>query len=179
MGSVSTAVLAHASGSVRIARRLPRINPGPAKVVLGVDGSSGADAATRAVMERHWPVGVKIKVVSAAATSISLAVPASAAIILRDIRDGTARHWAEEAAERAAAELRSVGLDAAPVVQEGNPRKILLEEAVRWQADCIFVGAKGLSRLERFLLGSVSYAVAVRAPCSVEVVRDAASSSST
>ncbi|MCA1575337.1 MAG: universal stress protein [Acidobacteria bacterium] len=39
-------------------------------------------------------------------------------------------------------------------------------------ANCIFVGSTGFSnRLERFLLGSVSAAVANRAECSVEVVR--------
>jgi len=35
----------------------------------------------------------------------------------------------------------------------------------------VFVGAKGMSRVHRVLLGSVSGAVAVRAGCSVEVVR--------
>ena len=38
---------------------------------------------------------------------------------------------------------------------------------------CLFVGAKGMSRLDRFLLGSVSLAVATQARCSVEVVRQA------
>lgn len=38
-------------------------------------------------------------------------------------------------------------------------------------ADTICVGAKGLSRITRVLLGSVSAAVAERAPCSAEIVR--------
>jgi len=37
-------------------------------------------------------------------------------------------------------------------------------------ADCIFVGARGVRGLERFLSGSVSSAVAMNAPCSVEIV---------
>ena len=56
-------------------------------------------------------------------------------------------------------------------VREGNPKGILVREAKRWKADCIFVGAKGLRGIERFLIGSVSLAVASRATCSVEVVR--------
>ena len=56
------------------------------------------------------------------------------------------------------------------VVKEGDPKRVLIEEAEQWGADCIFVGARGLRRLERFLLGSVSTAVAARAHCSVEVV---------
>jgi nucleotide-binding universal stress UspA family protein len=39
---------------------------------------------------------------------------------------------------------------------------------------CIFVGSRGLGQVKRFLLGSVSAAAAVRAHCSVEVVRTAA-----
>ncbi|MFX4689754.1 universal stress protein, partial [Acinetobacter baumannii] len=49
--------------------------------------------------------------------------------------------------------------------------RALIEEAEKWQADSIFVGARGLRGRERSLLGSVASAVASRAPCSVEVVR--------
>jgi nucleotide-binding universal stress UspA family protein len=49
----------------------------------------------------------------------------------------------------------------------------IVEGAEGWRADSIFVGACGTgSRLGRFLLGSVSAAVAARAHCSVEVTRE-------
>jgi nucleotide-binding universal stress UspA family protein len=58
-------------------------------------------------------------------------------------------------------------------VRDGNPKQILIEEAEKWNADCIFVGANSYAnKLERFLAGSISSAVAERANCSVEVVRD-------
>ena len=50
---------------------------------------------------------------------------------------------------------------------------VLVSEAEEWEADSVFVGSTGLSRLERFILGSVSAAVAPRVSCSVEVVRGA------
>ena len=78
------------------------------------------------------------------------------------------------ATERAAAvehELRDAGLKAMSSVRDGDPKRVLLAEAERWGADCIFVGAKGHTRLDKVLLGSVSAAVAARASCSVEVVR--------
>jgi nucleotide-binding universal stress UspA family protein len=49
--------------------------------------------------------------------------------------------------------------------------RILVDEAEIWKADCMFVGARGLSRIDCCLPGSVSTAVASRAHCSVEVVR--------
>ena len=46
-------------------------------------------------------------------------------------------------------------------------------KAKRLSVDCIFLGSTGVSnRLQRFLLGSVSAAVANRAECSVEIVRN-------
>ena len=64
-------------------------------------------------------------------------------------------------------------LRASFIVKEGEPKGALVEEARRYGADCVFVGSTGLTgRLERFLLGSVSAAVAARAHCSVEVVRE-------
>jgi nucleotide-binding universal stress UspA family protein len=68
-------------------------------------------------------------------------------------------------------ELRSTGLSVTADVQEGDPKQVLVQEAEKWSADCIFVGAKGHSGMERFLLGSVSASVAAHAHCSVEVVR--------
>jgi nucleotide-binding universal stress UspA family protein len=52
---------------------------------------------------------------------------------------------------------------------------LLCGEAEDLMAHCIFVGARGMGRLERFLIGSVSLGVATRAHCSVEVVRSGGS----
>ena len=53
----------------------------------------------------------------------------------------------------------------------GAPRRVILEEADRWQPDLVVVGSHGYSRWHRFLLGSVSQAVVSHAKCSVEAVR--------
>lgn len=66
--------------------------------------------------------------------------------------------------------LIKAGLEVIPVVEEGEPKPIHIREAETWNADCIFLGAQGHRFLDRFLLGSVSAAVAARAHCSVEVV---------
>jgi hypothetical protein len=77
----------------------------------------------------------------------------------------------QEQADAAVEELISSGLTATPVITAGDPKRVLLDEADAWGADCLFIGARGHNRLARFMLGSVATAVVARAHCSVEVVR--------
>jgi nucleotide-binding universal stress UspA family protein len=56
-------------------------------------------------------------------------------------------------------------------ILEGSPKKVIVEEAERWGANLIVIGSHGYGPVKRFLLGSVSHAVALHAPCSVEIVR--------
>jgi nucleotide-binding universal stress UspA family protein len=58
-------------------------------------------------------------------------------------------------------------------IVEGTPKSAILEEAERYGADLIMVGAHGFGAVARLLLGSVSQALALHAPCSVEIVRSA------
>ncbi len=58
-----------------------------------------------------------------------------------------------------------------PVLLEGHPKDVILEEAERWGADLIVVGSHGYGAIRRLFLGSVSLGVATGAPCSVEIVR--------
>ena len=81
------------------------------------------------------------------------------------------REWAGDVVRQQAEKLAKAGLVLSYEVKEGDPRGVLLQEAEDWQATSLFVGARGLAAVERFLLGSVSAAIAQRAECTVEVVR--------
>jgi nucleotide-binding universal stress UspA family protein len=73
--------------------------------------------------------------------------------------------------QEAETKLSEAGLRVSSIIEERDPKRLLVEEARDWQADCIFVGTSSLDALGRLLVGSVSSAVAARAHCSVEVVR--------
>ena len=66
---------------------------------------------------------------------------------------------------------KNATLTVTTVVIEGSPKSVILEEADAFGADLIIVGSHGYGMIERFLLGSVSHAVALHAKCSVEIVR--------
>jgi nucleotide-binding universal stress UspA family protein len=70
-----------------------------------------------------------------------------------------------------AEKLRSAGVQFTTVIKEGGPKSVILDTAEKCSADLILVGSHGHDWVERFLLGSVSEAVARHAPCSVQIVR--------
>ncbi|QOV91666.1 universal stress protein [Humisphaera borealis] len=171
LGSVSAKVVAHAACSVRIARSGPAGRAGlgadaPVRIVLGIDGSVGSATAISALAQRKWPTGSQVLVLFILDLRTVTSILSSAMGTGVDVRK-----QAQQTAERACQELRAAGLNAKPKVIDGDVRELLATETGHWQADCIFVGAKGMSMIERFLLGSVSSAIASRAPCTVEVVR--------
>jgi nucleotide-binding universal stress UspA family protein len=169
LGSVSQKVLQRAPCSVRVARG--RVIPleSPIKIIVGVDGSAEAEAAARAVAGRRWPDGTQVLLLSAVPSVSAVARAGMVGVINQWIDQELAK--AQESTGSLESELRATGLGVNVSLVEGDPKKVLLEAAERQGADSIFVGSSGMNALDRFLLGSVSEAVATRADCSVEVVR--------
>ena len=173
LGSVSQKILTEARCSVRVARQRRQTARDPLHLLMGIDGSPDAAAAVQAVAARAWPVASTVRLVTALDARMSTALafkrlPQETGTVARDAETSVS---IAQTVEPLAELLRSRGLSVASVMKEGDPKQVLLDEAEQWEADCIFVGARGLRRVERFLLGSVSAAVAARARCSVEVVR--------
>jgi nucleotide-binding universal stress UspA family protein len=81
------------------------------------------------------------------------------------------RDQARQTLAKTAEQFRSAGFEASVLVDEGDPREVILDYAERWPADLIVVGSHGRKGMNGFLMGSVSEAVARYARCSVEVVR--------
>jgi len=174
LGSVSQRVVTEARCSVRIARGRVEEPGSPVRIVIGLDGSPASEAALRAVAERHWPVQSQARVVVVddplRPTVVGELIPMLGKSVAASNRTDRAR--LQELAEKAANVIRSANLHASVLIEEGDPKHVLPKVAEKWGANSIFVGATGFSnRLERFVLGSVSAAVAARAHCSVEVVR--------
>ena len=168
-GSVSQKVLHEAKGSVRVARGREPEPTRAARLLIGFDGSPGAKEAVRIVTGRHWPEGCEARLAYGAWPNPGF-----------DFEPGVGRiaDWVAEEdlriktwIEAEARDLRAAGFQASTIIKAEEPKRLLLDEAEDWKPDCIFIGARGLGRLERLRLGSVSAAVAARAHCSVEVVR--------
>ena len=172
LGSVSQQVLGHSPCSVRVSRcaeTVQHLQTTPPKLILAIDGSADSAAAVEAVMLRTWPAGTEVRIVTAVDLKMLGMLPVFGFDDAVQDEDPTGKF--RRRADTVVEELREVGLSAVSVVTVGDPKRVLLDEAEEWGADCIFLGAKGHSRIDKVLLGSVSAAVAARALCSVEVVR--------
>ena len=166
LGSVARAIVATAPCTVQIVRDAVKGRThtleSPRKVLLATDGSEFSDEAARALAARPWPKKSEFKIVSVEETWL---------IKPSDVKAHKAVKSAEEV-------LASAGLKATGAVHSGNAKEVILQEAKNWGADLIVVGSHGRRGFKRFLLGSVSEAVAMNAHCSVVVVRGPARPSS-
>jgi nucleotide-binding universal stress UspA family protein len=81
------------------------------------------------------------------------------------------REVAESVLGRAIRELEAEGIEVETHAREGDPADVLIQVAEEQDAELIVVGARGLTGLARFLLGSVSSKLSQHSPTSVMVVR--------
>jgi len=174
MGSILRKVVGACERSVRVGRRASSRGEPSVRIIIGLDGSPDAELAMEAVAERAWPAGSEAHLLTVLDNRLSFLTPSLIPRLARwsspaDSVDDQA--WIDRMMKAATEKLETAGLKISSEVVKGTPSQRLLDAAVDWQADCIVMGARGLTGIERFLIGSVSSDVAVRANCSVEVVR--------
>ncbi len=177
LGSVSRAIASHAHCSVLIVRKPETSVGGSAfRILLAVDGSECGNLAVDEVANGSWPAGSEVCVLSAihlpmSPTPETWALPDS--YYAQVEKEG--REHAQEVIENVVARLkaseRDIPLTVSSKAVVGHAEETIISAAKEWKADLIVLGSHGYSGFKRFLLGSVSQAVASHAPCSVEIVR--------
>jgi nucleotide-binding universal stress UspA family protein len=178
LGNVAAAVLRYAPCSVEVVRaRAETEGLGSMRVLLATDGSEYSFRAAHSLAGRPWPAGAEVRVLSA----VELILPTTRVFLEPPFVDSqfieTARVEAMQRAQDAITQSRQIlsltGLDVSESISVllEAPKTIILDEAAHWGADLIVLGSHGRHGVDRFLLGSVSEAVAMHAACSVEVVR--------
>lgn len=172
LGSVADQVLRHSHADVRVARKPARRRSGLTRLLIGFDGSPHAEATIAEVASRDWPKGTRVDILAASVMRQRLDELGQAIkkALNPNASDADAWPWMERALDKAVTRLNKAGLKATAMITVDDPRKALVEAAKETGADCIFLGSRGLSGVKRFLLGSVSAAVAAHAPCSVEII---------
>jgi len=179
MGSTAQAVLRRAYCAVEIVRagtqRGGREGSGM-RILAATDGSECAEAALHTVAGQPWPAGTEIRVISVPELPLLTgAYPYYPPEVLEETTTASENH-AKEAVDKGMEIAKKTGLRVTSEVTESqeSPVRAILGMADLWGADLIAVGSHGRRGMDRYLMGSVSEAVALHAHCSVEVVRGAA-----
>jgi len=146
------------------------------KILLAVDGSPSSEAAVDEVARRMWEADCEVCIISVVETPITFATeftgaPATYYEELEKFESAKARDTLERAVAKLQATKAGGTLHITTEVLMGSPKRLIVEEAERFEADLIVVGSHGYRTWERMLLGSVSQAVATHAECSVLIVR--------
>lgn len=134
------------------------------KVLLAYDGSDGAKRALEVVIA----LSQERDVVTVVSSAQGLPLVGYAGTLLPTPEQEAERH---RQVEEARATLAEHGIEATVVERHGDAATAILDEAETAGAALIVVGTRGLSTVERWLLGSVSSRVLHHARCSVLVAR--------
>lgn len=178
LGSVSQKVSRHFSGSVLIARSSS--GKGLFRVLLAVDGSYPARRALDFLPSLGLPSDTRLTLAHVVAEPLEPWVAGDAGftggnygamVMLQKRARAALRKKGKRILEEAAARARKTFRRVERVMVEGHPAGQLLRLAESRGADLVVLGRRGLSKLERFLMGSVSQKVSVYAPCSTLIVK--------
>ena len=141
------------------------------KILLAIDSSADSKAVVKEAASRPWPSGAVFCVMTVVDMSSLEGMP----VLIEDTKyeaEKLVTSTAETLVRSEAGALSRSGYEVFSEVQQGVPEIAVPDFASHWQANLILIGARGLSSLTRFLLGSVAQQVLRKAPCSVEVVRE-------
>lgn len=178
MGSVSKSVMHKANCSVLVARNLVETPTGCSpmnRVMLAIDDSPYSKAAVDSVLRSMWPENTRFYILSVSSPMYSgFAYEPSAMAV----------SWALEYQEERHREVEEMVLGVSRQFEgtfgsgnvecgviEGHPEDVILKTARDWGAHLIVVGSHGRPDVAKRFLGSVSQTVAMKADCSVQIVR--------
>jgi nucleotide-binding universal stress UspA family protein len=137
-------------------------------IVVGTDGSHGAEAAVHKVIELAQGSGATVHLVCAFSSAGMLErlgmTARQESVNLRGV--------AVDVLARDERRFEEAGFNVQTYAREGDPADTILDVAVQTNAGLIAVGARGHTGLRRFMLGSVSSKLAHHTPTSLLIVRD-------
>jgi nucleotide-binding universal stress UspA family protein len=157
---------------------LLRADPGeathPLRVLLAIDGSPCSVAAVNDVAHCRLPNGSAVEVLNVIHSRVPVVFdPAFTLAAGHADEQHEQERRSPEILQSTATRLRRhrPHLDVTTKVVEGDPKDVIVREAIEWHADRVVLGSHGYGRVGRAVLGSTAAAVAAEAPCSVLIAK--------
>ncbi|MFN2525364.1 MAG: universal stress protein [Actinomycetota bacterium] len=125
-------------------------------IICGVDGSDTSMAALREASRLAGSEGAHLTVLYAQR---------------EDSEHVASADSGEDVLERALSVARKEDIEPDTRLEHGDPSEVLIDVADKVGADLLVVGNKGMTGVQRFLLGSVPNKVSHHAPCDLLIVK--------
>ena len=163
LGSTSTHLLHRSPTSVLIVHQFRRNPSERVQILFGTDGSEGSSVALQTLMDFADAARCQVRVTAVVAPlPVSAVPPPHEASYLKALagyekqRDQALHEEAKGHVRAAVARLESNGFDASSSILSGHPSEQLLKTAEAGDFDLVALGSRGLGRMKRAFLGSVS-----------------------
>ncbi len=134
------------------------------RILIAIDGSHGAESATRLAGELAAGHDTDVLLVHA------VPMPPMVVGVDQSISDESIAYLedtADKVVSTATAILDEMGVKSESIVKTGGPVDVILGVAEERDVDAIVVGHRGHGAMKRFILGSVSSKLAHHARCAV------------
>ena len=131
------------------------------RIVVGVDGSDGSTRALEWARTMATITGAEVLAVHAF-EYVPMRGSVTNEVVADQARDNLDGHWTEV--------LREEDVPYRTIVEDEDPRKLLVRVARDERADVIVIGSRGHSQIAELLLGSVAEFLTHHAPIPVVVI---------
>ncbi len=139
------------------------------RILIALDETDTSEELVQFCSAHNWGANAQFKLISA--------VERMTHLLLSDVNmkriEEDIRNERSKKIEELACVLRQelANNTVTTMVEKGDPRRVIIQEAKSWKADLIVIGCHFRSSFGRFLLGSVSLSTICSAPCSVLLVK--------
>ena len=138
------------------------------RIVIGIDGSAGANEAVESALELAQALGAAVTFVCARVVPSAML---GSRIYGRELEPEMAH--ARAVVRKALEEAAAAGVEADSEILDSAPADALIAVAMTHDADLIVVGSRGLGAVHTAIFGSVSKALVARSRTPVLVVKTA------
>ncbi|MBI5159788.1 universal stress protein [Candidatus Micrarchaeota archaeon] len=136
------------------------------RILVALDGSKQSGKALGLALKLSKSSGAQLSVINVV-EPIAWTVATTDAIILEE----KMFEFQKTVLDKARKECAKAGVKAKIIAGKGRPADVIVKTAEKSKADLIVLGSKGLSQIDKLLLGSVSDRVTQQAHCAVLIVK--------
>jgi len=177
LGSVSFSILCESRFSVRIIKQSEFTSADNTfNVLIPLDHTRDFEDVLSQIKIRTWHPSTRFRLLTVFPNPLSRGpIPVSGSAALDSLKEETNvfKEVSSSLSNRAESLARELGgtYEVDSMAVKGDAREKIIEQAYTWPANLIVMGSYTQTILARFFLGSISSAVTLASPCSVEILR--------